>query len=81
MTGEDAVEAYAKFAFKGKPLSPEAQLARTAVEKYIQSLYVALPPSLKKSISWNQFYPMEVEKLHEEATRLRTKFAVMPKKA
>jgi len=38
MTGEDAVEAYAKFAFKGKPLGPEAQRARDAVEKHIQGL-------------------------------------------
>lgn len=81
MTEVDAVEAYAKFAFKGKPLGLEAQRARDLVEKYIQGLYIALPPSLRKSISWSQFYPMEVEKLHAEATRLRTKFTAMPKKA
>jgi hypothetical protein len=81
MTEGEAIEAYAKFAFSGAPLTPVAQAAKLEVQSFIMLEFKALPEGIRKAMNWELFYADRLSQLHREAVRSRNEYPTMPPKA
>jgi hypothetical protein len=81
MSEEEVIEAYGRFAFSRKPLTPAAQDARHQVENFIMGEYKSLSDTMRSSLKWEIFYSDRLRDIHKKAVASRVEYPTMPKRA